>query len=72
MDSLLLKSRIPEVGVCGFKAGKIKLFWNDGTRSDRKYLKWSHSKNMWKGVSQHKLPKEHSGDDFITKAWSFY
>ena len=42
MESLLVKSRIPKMTVCGVKVGKIKLFWKHGTRSDRKHLTKSH------------------------------
>ena len=53
--------------VCGVKVGNIKVFQKHWTKSDRKYLTRSHSKNMRNSVSSYKLQKKHSGDDLILK-----
>ena len=66
------RSGIPRMVVCVVKVGNVEVFWKHWTKSDHKHLTRSHSQNMWNTVSLYKLQKEHSGDDFIPKIWSFF
>ena len=56
---MFVESRNLKTAVCSVKASNTKLFWKYWTKSDHKHLIRSHSWNMCKGVSSHKVQKEH-------------